>query len=200
MKRHNMKFTLTGFLAGFLLSVGGVAFAGSVTVSGTAGTNPTYIVIPEEYAGKEGQFVATATSSNSSPVTIEEPYINQDYAYVKKSWRSYGAFNFTLGTPSGTSYVGGSKSLSSLERGSYTVSVSQDVTAHSVTYALYRSNWADTEAQTFSDLKYYAQNGTLPPSSGITRAPTYDGGDNKSKYNDNRRDDRLRLYCRLRSR
>ena len=180
MKRQNLKSTLKTLLAGFCIASGGVAFAGSVTVSGTAGTNPTYIVIPEEYAGKEGQFVATATSSNSSPVTIEEPYINQDYAYVKKSWRSYGAFNFTLGTPSGTSYVGGSKSLSSLERGSYTVSVSQDVTAHSVTYALYRSNWADTEAQTFSDLKYYAQNGTLPASSGITRAPTYDGGSNNS--------------------
>ena len=180
MKRQNLKSTLKTLLAGFCIASGGVAFAGSVTVSGTTGTNPTYIVIPEEYAGKEGQFVATATSSNSSPVTIEEPYINQDYAYVKKSWRSYGAFNFTLGTPSGTSYVGGSKSLSSLERGSYTVSVSQDVTAHSVTYALYRSNWADTEAQTFSDLKYYAQNGTLPASSGITRAPTYDGGSNNS--------------------
>ena len=66
MKRHNMKFTLKGFLAGILFSAGGLTFAGSVTVSGTTGTNSTYIVIPEEYAGKEGQFVATATSSNTN--------------------------------------------------------------------------------------------------------------------------------------
>ena len=88
MKRQNLKSTLKTLLAGLCITSGGLTFAGSVTISGTTGTNPTYIVIPEEYAGKEGQFVATATSSNSSPVTIEEPYINQDYAYVKKSWKN----------------------------------------------------------------------------------------------------------------
>ena len=52
MKRQNLKSTLKTLLAGFCIASGGLAFAGSVTVSGTAGTNPTYIVIPEEYAGK----------------------------------------------------------------------------------------------------------------------------------------------------
>lgn len=58
MKRQNLKSTLKTLLAGFCIASGGLAFAGSVTVSGTAGTNPTYIVIPEEYAGKEGKFLA----------------------------------------------------------------------------------------------------------------------------------------------
>ena len=39
MKRQNLKSTLKTLLAGFCIASGGVAFAGSVTVSGTAGTD-----------------------------------------------------------------------------------------------------------------------------------------------------------------
>lgn len=171
MKRHNMKFTLKGFLAGILFSAGGLTFAGSVTVSGTTGTNSTYIVIPEEYAGKEGQFVATATSSNTNKTTCANPYIDQNWAYVTKNKSTCGAINYTLTTPSGIEYQGSSKSLPVLEKGSYRVSLTQNLTGSWTRYSLYKNYWADTEEQTFSDMLYYAQNGKLPASPGIKQAP-----------------------------
>ena len=171
MKRHNMKFTLKGFLAGILFTAGSLTFAGSVTVSGTTGTNSTYIVIPEEYAGKEGQFVATATSSNTNKTTCANPYIDQNWAYVTKNKSTCGAINYTLTTPSGIEYQGSSKSLPVLEKGSYRVSLTQNLTGNWTRYSLYKNYWADTEEQTFSDMLYYAQNGKLPASPGIKQAP-----------------------------
>ena len=144
MKQHDLKSTLKTLLAGICIASGGLAFAGSVTVSGTAGTNPTYIVIPEEYAGKEGQFVATATSSNTNKTTYTNPYIDQTWAYVTKNKSTCGAINYTLTTPSGIEYQGSSKSLPVLEKGSYRVSLTQNLTGSWTRYSLYKNYWADT--------------------------------------------------------
>ena len=89
-----MKYTLlrkiTGaFLLGTVFFSGIAAYAGSATVSGTAGANPTYIVVPEEYLGKEGQFVATVNSNNTNTRTCGQPYINGTWVYVKVTQKTY---------------------------------------------------------------------------------------------------------------
>ena len=178
MKRQNLKSTLKTLLAGLCITSGGLTFAGSVTISGTTGTNPTYIVIPEEYAGKEGQFVATATSSNNTITTCGVPYKNGDLIYITKTQRQYATIFYNLYSPSGKGYSGSSVKLPSLEKGSYRVELEQRVNIYETYYSLHRNYWADTDAQTFSDLTYYAQNGSLPANVGITHAPVRDGGNN----------------------
>ena len=101
--------------------------AGSATVSGASGSATSYIVIPDEYAGKEGQFVATGTSTNqNSAVTYGTPYITDDQAYLETRYTTYSGFKYTLTTPSKMSYTGSSKTLSSLEKGTYTVTITQE--------------------------------------------------------------------------
>ena len=97
MKKRNLRIVFQGILAGLCLFSGSITFAGSVTVSGTSGTNPTYIVIPEEYAGMEGQFVATAYSKNTnSSVVYGTPYIVESEAYLEARYTTYGGYTYTL--------------------------------------------------------------------------------------------------------
>ncbi|MBN2643290.1 MAG: hypothetical protein JXR78_16685 [Victivallales bacterium] len=170
-KNQRVRRIIKGLASGLCLCYGGMVFAGSATVSGTTGTNPTYIVVPDEYAGKEGQFVATASSSNTTSVSYGSPYKEGDWACITRTTRSYGALSYSLTTPSGTSYQGGSVTLNSLERGSYTVNVEQSRLSSTVYYKLNKSYWADTEVQTFSDLSYYVQHNTLPAGAGVSGTP-----------------------------
>jgi len=171
-KNKTVKRVVRSLVVGLCLWYGGISIAGSVTVSGTTGTNPTYIVISTEYAGKEGQFVATGSSSNSSSTSYGSPSNDGSYVYMTKTRYIYGTLSYSLTTPSSTSQSGSSITLSSLEKGSYTVTVEQSLRIMRVSYTLYKSYWADTENETYSDMIYYAQNGTLPASAGISQAPT----------------------------
>ena len=134
--------------------------AGSATVSGASGSATSYIVIPDEYAGKEGQFVATGTSTNqNSAVTYGTPYITDDQAYLETRYTTYGGFKYTLTTPSKISYIGSNKTLSSLEKGTYTVTITQEKIENTKIYILHKNFWASTQKATFDDMLYYAQYG-----------------------------------------
>ena len=168
MKKQNLR-TITGaFLTGICLFYGSNAVAGSVTLAGTTGTNSTYIVVPAEYEGKEGQFVATATSSNQTTISYGQPYISGEFAYVKVTQKSYSGVTIQITPPGMSTLTTSSYHFDSLPKGSYSVTLRQQETTSTTSYSLYKNYWADTEEETFSDMLYYVKNGTLPAESGMT--------------------------------
>lgn len=182
MKKQNLR-TITGaFLTGICLFYGSNAVAGSVTLAGTTGTNSTYIVVPAEYEGKEGQFVATATSSNQTTISYGQPYISGEFAYVKVTQKSYSGVTIQITPPGMSTLTTSSYHFDSLPKGSYSVTLRQQETTSTTSYSLYKNYWADTEEETFSDMLYYVKNGTLPAESGITSRPTSGGGGTDYQY------------------
>ena len=90
MKKQKLR-TLTGFLlTGICLFCGNSVMAKSVTLTGSTGTNTTYIVVPPEYEGKKGEFVATATSTNKN--TYDNGKVESDYRY-----KDSGTFQYKHG-------------------------------------------------------------------------------------------------------
>ena len=63
MKKQKLRFFTGTLLTGLCLFASTSVFAASVTLTGPTGTSSSVIVIPPEYEGKEGEFVATATSA-----------------------------------------------------------------------------------------------------------------------------------------
>lgn len=168
MKKLFSTFLLAGVCA--------CGIAGSVTLHGTGGATSTYIVVPEEHAGKEGQFVATASSSNTTQVDVAEAVISGDVCYCVKTTTSYGTINFTLTYPSGLYYSTNNKTISALEKGSHQVSISQLKTIRAVTYELDKQYWTATLNKVVEEVTYYVKNGSLPPGAMVSGIPQPKGG------------------------
>ena len=169
MKKQKLR-TLTGFLlTGICLFCGNSVIAKSVTLTGSTGTNTTYIVVPPEYEGKEGEFVATATSTNKNTTSYGEPYISNYVTYVEVTETTYGNVVIQLSFPAGGSTSSSKYNIASLTKGSYTVRLSQQKKVTQLRYSLHMNYWSTTDSR--QDLLYYAQNGTYPAQSGVTVKP-----------------------------
>ena len=159
-------------LPGLCLLGGSAVWAGSKTIAGATGSNYTHLVIPEEYTGKEGQFVALASSGNTKQVTLGTPHNDGNFAYVSKKTVSYGTIEYTLESPSGSKTKGNNLNISSLEKGTYIVTIKQNVSTTEETYSLWSTRWASNIEKTYEEMSYYALNGVLPVDSEITWEPT----------------------------
>ena len=170
MKKQNLRSFTGTLLTGICLFASTSVFAASVTLTGPTGTSSSVIVIPPEYEGLEGNIVVTASSTNQNSVSYGQPYISGEFVYVEKYITTYSGVAKNISMPYHDNGTQGS--TSNLASGSCTISCSQTKTVQTQSYSLYKNYWADTEAQTFQEMLYYAEHGTFPASSGISSHPS----------------------------
>ena len=170
MKKQNLRSFTGTLLTGICLFASTSVFAASVTLTGPTGTSSSVIVIPPEYEGLEGNIVVTASSTNQNSVSYGQPYISGEFVYVEKYITTYSGVAKNISMPYHDNGTQGS--TSNLASGSCTISCSQTKTVQTQAYSLYKNYWADTEAQTFQEMLYYAEHGTFPASSGISSHPS----------------------------